>query len=102
MRFCYIFITLLFLLGVVKIQAQSLNSQIDFSKPKPVTTWGMVKYDTKYTFKSVIHAFTKPLSWKEKDFTKFIILIGGTAGITSVDEPIRRFAQNQIGLIGTF
>ena len=51
----------------------------------------MAKYDTRYTLKSVGHAFTKPLHWKGKDFAKLGILLGGTAAISLADEAIRDF-----------
>ncbi|WP_411895544.1 phosphatase PAP2 family protein [Winogradskyella sp. A2] len=95
MRFKLIFIISIFVLGISVSEAQNLNTQIDFSKPKPETIWEMAKYDTEYTFKSVTHAFTRPLSWEKKDFTKFIVLVGSTAALTYIDEPIRDFAQNQ-------
>ena len=74
--------------------AQTLDAKIDFSKPKPERIWEMVKYDTQYTFKSVSHAFTRPLYWKKNDFTKLGALFGGTALLTFADEPLREFAQN--------
>ena len=55
----------------------------------------MAKYDTKYTLKSVGHAFTRPLHWKGKDFAKLGIILGGTAVLSLADEPIRDFVQNQ-------
>lgn len=74
--------------------AQQLKTEIDSVK-KPQTIWQMAKYDTRYTLKSVGHAFTKPLHWKGKDFAKLGILLGGTAALSLADEPIRDFVQNQ-------
>jgi len=70
--------------------AQQLKTEIDSVK-KPQTIWQMAKYDTRYTLKSVGHAFTKPLHWKGKDFAKLGILLGGTAAISLADEAIRDF-----------
>lgn len=54
----------------------------------------MVKHDTKYTAKGVAHAFTRPLHWKQKDFTRLGILLGGTAALTLADDPVRDVFQN--------
>lgn len=95
MRALVFSLLLIFLLVPTCIQAQSLDTQIDFSEPKPETIWGMVKYDTEYTFKSVSYAVTRPLYWQGDDFAKLGILLGGTAALTFTDESIREFAQNQ-------
>ena len=70
--------------------AHQLKTEIDSVK-KPQTILQMAKYDTRYTLKSVGHAFTKPLHWKGKDFAKLGILLGGTAAISLADEAIRDF-----------
>ncbi|GGI57672.1 phosphatase PAP2 family protein [Winogradskyella haliclonae] len=93
MRYRLIFLISFFLLVINKSNAQQLKTQIDSTKPQ--TIWQMAKYDTRYTLKSVGHAFTRPLHWKGNDFAKLGILLGGTAALTFTDEPIQEFIQNQ-------
>ncbi|TCK64800.1 PAP2 superfamily protein [Winogradskyella wandonensis] len=84
------------LLLVSKISyGQLLNTTIDSTDNE--TIWQLAKYDTKQTLKSVGHAFTQPLRWNGKDFTKLGILIGGTAAMTFADEPLQEFIQRQAG-----
>ena len=87
----YIF-SFIFCFGFVKAQNQVLQDSLE---NKPETVWQMAKYDTKYTLKSVGHAFTRPLYWKGKDFAKFGSIVGGTVVLSLADESIREFVQNQ-------
>lgn len=82
------FISLVFVCSTT-LNAQELKKKADTTK----TIWQLVKYDAKYTLKSVGHAFTRPLHWKGNDFAKLGIVIGSTALLSLADEPIRDFAQ---------
>ncbi len=57
-------------------------------------TWQLLKHDFKYTLKGVGHAFTRPIHWKGKDFTRLGILFTGTAALSLADKPVRELAQN--------
>ncbi|WCO02924.1 phosphatase PAP2 family protein [Psychroserpens ponticola] len=59
------------------------------------TSWTLLKYDTKLTFKAVGHSLSKPATWKSRDFTKLGILLAGTTALTVADNPTRDFFQNQ-------
>lgn len=88
----FLFIIIFF--WIFKSNSQQLVIEEDSTTQ---TIWQMAKHDTKYTLKSVGHAFTRPLHWKGKDFAKLGVLIGGTALLTFADEPIQDFTQRQAG-----
>ncbi len=59
--------------------------------PSTASIFQLLKHDAKYTFKGVVHGFSRPLYWKGKDFAKFGILVGGTLALTSLDNETNRF-----------
>nr|WP_321227859.1 phosphatase PAP2 family protein [uncultured Psychroserpens sp.] len=59
--------------------------------------WDLMKYDAKFTVKSVAHSLTRPVQWKGKDFTKFGILVAGTATLSLADKPVRDWSQQNSG-----
>jgi membrane-associated phospholipid phosphatase len=59
--------------------------------------WDLMKYDAKFTVKSVAHSLTRPAQWKGKDFAKFGILVAGTATLSLADKPIRDWSQQNSG-----
>lgn len=80
-----------FLLSLTtSIVAQTLDNP----KVKDTSSvWDLMKHDAKYTVKSVAHSLTRPVQWKGKDYTKFGILLAGTATLSLADEPIRDWTQ---------
>lgn len=56
----------------------------------------LLSYDFKHTLKGVSHSFTRPLSWKGKDFRKLGGLLIGTMALSSLDNETNRFfAKNK-------
>ncbi|TXE15205.1 phosphatase PAP2 family protein [Seonamhaeicola algicola] len=59
------------------------------------STWTLLKYDVNTTWHGVKNSFTKPLSWKEKDFLKFGGLVAGTAALSFADRSVETFMGHQ-------
>jgi membrane-associated phospholipid phosphatase len=43
----------------------------------------------------VIHTYASPLRWKSKNWVEFGAVLGGTVGLTLLDQPVRRFWSHQ-------
>ena len=71
--------------------AQDLLYTIDQDN---ASTWSLLKYDFNTTWHGVKHSFTKPLSWKEKDYLKLGGIIVGTVGLSFADETINDYTEN--------
>ncbi len=59
------------------------------------TTWQMIKYDGASIFGGVKHAYTRPFTWKEKDWATFGILIAGSTALLGLDDPAKEYFANQ-------
>ncbi|WP_406683623.1 phosphatase PAP2 family protein [Seonamhaeicola sp. MEBiC1930] len=68
------------------INAKSIDS---------ITIGELIKHDATSTFKSVGHAFTRPLYWKGNDYLKLGSLIGGTMILSVADDEVNSFFLRQ-------
>ncbi len=74
----------------------SIAQQLLQNKPgDTATTWELLKYDAKWAFHGVTHAFSRPAHWKKKDFTKLGILVLGTLAISTIDDEANTFFERQ-------
>jgi len=74
----------------------SFGQQLQQNKPSDTaSTWQLLKYDTKIALKSAAHSFTRPLHWKEKDFTTLGVMVLGTAALTTIDDEANTFFTRQ-------
>jgi len=80
------FLILMFCCKPVNAQQLEQNKPADTS-----TTWKLLKYDAKFAFHGVKHAFSRPAYWKKKDFTKLGILVLGTIAISTIDDEANTF-----------
>lgn len=55
----------------------------------------LFNHDAKAVFKSVGHAFTRPLHWKGNDYLKFGGLVGGTLLLSAADDEVNSFFLRQ-------
>jgi len=92
MRYPVIILVIAFALGFSTISAQQLHHE----KPSDTaTTWQLLRYDAKTTFKGVIHSFTRPAHWKKKDFKTLGTLLLGSVALTAIDNEANTFFARQ-------
>lgn len=60
-----------------------------------LTIGTLLKHDVLTSFKSVKHAFTRPLYWKGKDYLKLGSLVGGTLILSAADDEVNSFFLRQ-------
>lgn len=87
----------IFFLLLFVVYASSINAQQSEVKRKSdsVTIGKLLKHDALTTVKSIGHAFTRPLDWKDNDYLKLGGLIGGTILLSAVDDEINAFFNRQ-------
>ena len=72
------------------------GQQLEQSKSKDTSSIGtLFKHDAKSAFKSVGHAFTRPLYWKGDDYLKLGGLVGGTLLLSAADDEVNSFFLRQ-------
>jgi membrane-associated phospholipid phosphatase len=81
--------------SIAMLISNTVNSQNKLYKinQDSTSTLGLLKYDINTTLQSVKHAFTRPIYWKKKDYTKLGGLIAGTALLSLTDESVNNFAN---------
>ncbi len=84
------FFLVLFLIASSSTIAQNVLNEIDQDS---ATTWKLLKYDVNTTWQGVKYSFTKPLTWKGKDYVKLGGLLVGTLALSAADEEFERFAS---------
>ena len=80
---CFLFVS-------THIEAQLID-EVEKKQKDTMTTWQMIKYDTKTTLQSVSHAFSRPLHWKGKNYKDLAFLLTGSAVLSLADHPSRDF-----------
>ncbi|NRR91168.1 phosphatase PAP2 family protein [Winogradskyella undariae] len=87
-------ITILCLFSLVSL---SLFSQTDSTSTisKTGKAWNNLKYDAKITAKGIGHSFTRPLSWKGKDFATLGGVVAGTSLLYLSDKEANRIFYKQ-------
>lgn len=92
MRSTILFVVFIFVFGLSNLNAQ----QLPYSKPSDTAnTWQLLRYDLKTAFHSVKHSFTRPLHWKQKDFTTLGSLLIGTVALSAIDNEANTFFARQ-------
>ncbi|MFK2821076.1 phosphatase PAP2 family protein [Flavobacteriaceae sp. LMIT009] len=72
------------------------GQQLEQSKSKDTSSIGtLFKHDAKSAFRSVGHAFTRPLYWKGDDYLKFGGLVAGTLLLSAADDEVNSFFLRQ-------
>ncbi|MCB4797951.1 phosphatase PAP2 family protein [Neotamlana laminarinivorans] len=93
MKKIFILIAVCFIFFANYVNAQNKLYEIDQDSS---SVWGLFKYDVNTTWHGVKYAFTKPVTWKGKDFAKLGGLVAGTAILSLADESVNEFAQRQV------
>jgi len=85
-------ITLIMFLIVAKINGQqNKNTTRDTTRISQLAL-----YDLKQVVKGVGHAFTRPLSWKKKDYTKLGAFVVGSLALSTIDDEANNlFSRNE-------
>lgn len=84
-------VILLILISFSKIFSQDTLSSIDKSK----TRWQMITYDLGHVFGGMGYAYTRPLTWQNKQWKQFGGTVIGTGLLYLADDDISRFISNQ-------
>lgn len=83
---------LLFLFGNT-FQLLSQNNTIDLKLDQDRNLWQKFTYDVGNMVGGMGYAYSRPLYWKQDQWTNFSFVLGGTAGLYLVDDEIDQWAN---------